>query len=298
VKRSLVLLLLAVLLLMLWGWFNIWRSPAAWTPARPCAADSTILSMSEYGNLAATHARPFVLVGDSLVVFGAEHTRDPDDPQIEAIRRRWKRLQPTVALVEGRLDFFIPYAMDPVQKLGESGYVASLAKSDEARLFTWELPESELVVGLLQRHPPVRVALLRVLSPWFSNVRFGQAADPEAVVSGSLHRAQAPGLTGVPSSVAQIDSIWRHDFPDDVDWRQTSDQFGLPGYLQSIADDANLLRNAHLLCIIRELRARHERIFVVCGSSHAVCLAQALQAEAAPVQDAASVVPQTHGSDL
>jgi hypothetical protein len=134
VKRRLLLAVLAILLLMAWGWFNIWRSPPYVLLSQPCSRDDTILTMQEYGEVVSTHARPYVLIGDSLVVFGAEHTRDPDDPQIDRIRRFWDRLQPTVALVEGRLDFFIPYAMDPVEKLGESGYVAWLAKADGARL--------------------------------------------------------------------------------------------------------------------------------------------------------------------
>jgi hypothetical protein len=58
--------------------------------------------------------------------------------------------------------------------------------------------------------------------------------------------------------------------------RKTSDEYGLPGYLSTMADRANMIRNQHLLCVIDELRARGERVFVVCGLSHAVCLDPAL----------------------
>jgi hypothetical protein len=69
--------------------------------------------------------------------------------------------------------------------------------------------------------------------------------------------------------------------------------YGLPGDLQRIADDANLLRNAHVLCIIRELRSQQERVFVICGSSHAVCLQSALADEVDTGFDATSPVLQT-----
>jgi len=76
----------------------------------------------------------------------------------------------------------------------------------------------------------------------------------------------------VISSVAGIDAIWRRDFPNEADWRDTSDQFGLPGYLSAIAACANRARDEHLAQVIVDLSAQGERVFAIAGSSHAVKL--------------------------
>ena len=46
-----------------------------------------------------------------LVVFGATHTKNSADPQLARIDETWNALDPTVALVEGRLGFLVPYAI-------------------------------------------------------------------------------------------------------------------------------------------------------------------------------------------
>ena len=43
-------------------------------------------------------------------------------------------------------------------------------------------------------------------------------------------------------------------------------------YLSEIADDSNHTRNQHLVCVIKQLLKQGERVFVICGSSHAVCI--------------------------
>ena len=63
-------------------------------------------------------------------------------------------------------------------------------------------------------------------------------------------------ITNVISSVAQIDAIWKRDFPDEADWRDTSDQFGLPGYLAEIAARLNQARRitSYNVCYTKLLR--------------------------------------------
>lgn len=275
-RRILLIALVLILSSMLWGWFNIWRSPAYFELGDPCGEDSAILTMAQYGELMNTHERPYLVERENLAVYGATHTKDPADPQIARIDEAWKALDPTVALVEGRLGFLVPYAMDPIELFGESGHVAQLAKRKGAEIYSWELPRDQLILAMLGDFPAEQVALQQILTPYFSNYRFGPPSDPDAFVAAYLHRAQYPGLDGVISSVQDVDRIWQHDFPDAPDWRETSDEHGLPGYLGTLADRANLIRNQHLLCVIKELRGRGERVFVVCGSSHAVCLDPAI----------------------
>jgi hypothetical protein len=69
-----------------------------------------------------------------------------------------------------------------------------------------------------------------------------------------------------------IDAMWARDFPNEKDWREISDEWGLPGYLADIASDANLARDEHLGEVIVHLVRQGERVFVITGSSHAVKL--------------------------
>jgi hypothetical protein len=275
-KKTLIIALFVILGAMTWGFIYIWRSPKYYTLTNECPRDDSILSMAEYGKLVDTHERPFTVAADNVIVFGSEHSRDPNAPFLDLVTTDWAKLKPTVALVEGRLGFFVPGLMNPVEQFGEGGMVADLARGDGAQIYTWDMPHSDLILELVKRFDPEKVAIHQILTPYFSNYRFGPPDHPEAFVSGYLERGWYPGLNGVVQSVADIDRIWQRDFPDQPDWRETSDQYGLPGYLAEISDAANLIRNEHLLCVINELTARGERVFVICGLSHAVCIEPAI----------------------
>ena len=71
-----------------------------------------------------------------------------------------------------------------------------------------------------------------------------------------------------------VDRAWRKHFPLGPDWRDVSDQFGLPGFLEGM--DLNRPRDLHLVACVKELMGRGERVFVICGSSHAVKIEPAI----------------------
>lgn len=237
--------------------------------------------MDVYGKLSETHQRPYVYEhrvpsGGALLMYGAEHTRDPENPQVEDIRTRWSAFKPTVALVEGRLGFWMRPFVNPVKTYGESGWVAFLARQNQVPVYSWEpLPDS-VNKALLNRYAPEQLALSRILNPYFSNLRYGKPASPEAYVEDVLDRAAEFGVQDKFKSSADVDRYWRLYFPQGPDWREVSDQWGLPGYLGEISDTRNWVRNSHLTCIVLELVRRGERVFVVAGSSHAVCVEPAV----------------------
>jgi len=247
-----------------------------------------LMSMSEYGELADGHARPYVVTletegGGSLVLFGAEHTRDPADPQLAGIDRLWSGQGPTVALVESRLGVLFPGFMDPVRTFGEPGHVARLARRDGVRLYTWEPDRDEILGRLLERFDGREVALLEILRPYFSAVRHGRPAEPGSFVEEyRAERVKWPGLEGSFESVAAIDEYWASMLPDGPDWRDVSDQWGLPAPLDAIAAAGNDLRDEHFGRVVVELVDRGERVFAVAGSSHAVRLEGPLRATLTP----------------
>jgi hypothetical protein len=280
-KSFIVLFVIAILLAIFSTLF--WRSPDYYTDYGTIELNSPILTDAEYSTLVDTHPRPYIVEintqnGGALLLYGSEHTQNPDDPQIADIQTHWNNFQPTVVLVESRLGFFIQGFQNPVEAYGEMGWVFSLARKDNNPVYTWEVPRKHEIRYVLEGYPKEQVALFYILRPYFSNFRFGKPDKPDAVAEGYIHeRSDYPGIENVISSVEQIDAIWKRDFPDEKNWRDTSDQFGLPGYLGEIASRSNEARDEHFARVITDLVQKGERVFAIAGSSHAVKLEPALR---------------------
>jgi hypothetical protein len=263
-----------------------WRSPPFYD-APVVALPVPIMTSEQYDSVSEIHPRPYVVTIEngrgSLVLFGAAHTRDAADPQLDSLRALWAAVRPTVALVEGRLGFLLPGFMDPVAAYGEMGAVAALARADGLPIYTWEPRREWEIARMLESFPAQRVALFYVLRPYFSQVRFGRPADPEGFVEEYRRkRTRYPGLEGTLPGIGTIDSVWARDFPRERDWRETSDEYGLPGYLADLSARSNGLRDDHLAAVIAALVNRGERVFAVAGSSHAVKLDAAARALLGP----------------
>jgi hypothetical protein len=259
-----------------------WRSPPFYD-APAVTLPVPILTMAQYDSLSEMHPRPYVVTIEAgrggLLLFGAQHTREPADPQLDTLRALWSAFRPTVGLVEGRLGFLLPGLMDPVAEFGEMGAAAALARADNIPLYSWEPRREWEIARMLDSFPPQRVALFYVLRPYFSQLRFGAPPDPERFVEEYRRkRTRYPGLEGTLPSVATIDSVWSRDFAGGPDWRRTSDEYGLPGYLSELSARSNALRDEHLAAVVAALTARGERVFGVTGSSHAVKLEAAARA--------------------
>lgn len=169
-----------------------------------------------------------------------------------------------------------PGLMDPVETFQEPGAVHDLARDAGIPTYTWEPPMETVVQALLESFAPEQIALFLVLRPYFSNLRHGRLDDPEGFVADTFDRARLPGLEGSLTDISDIDRIWQRDFAEYADWRDTSDQYGLPGYLSEIARASNTARDLHLARVILDLVSKRERVFAVAGSSHAVRLEPAL----------------------
>ena len=257
-------------------YFTAWRSPSYYMQEKVCNDSTGILTMVQYRTVRDTHARPYIIQTDKVLIYGSTHTKNPDDPQIKDIEEKWKAFKPTVLLVEGRLGFLVPGLMNPVKKYGENGKAYELAKKDDVKTFSWELEKEDLMKQLIEKFSAERVALKEILNPYFSNLRFGKPDNPEKYVSQSLNRAKYVGMENTFKTIEDVDRIWKRDFPT-IDWRNESDEDGLPGYLQQIADATQWLRNIKLVCMIKELTEKGEKVYVVAGSSHAVCIEKAIK---------------------
>lgn len=255
----------------------IWRSAKHYTLLSECSDTTNVFSMREYGQVVETHRRPYVYEIEKagkgkVLVFGAEHTKNPNDKQLAEIESKWNEFKPTVALVEGRLGFLMRPFMNPIKVYGESGWVANLARRDKVKLYSWEPAADSVNKSLIAHYTAEQLALSRILNPYFSNLRYGKPASPEKFVEDAIDRAAEFGVQEQFKTAGDVDKYWKQYFPTGPDWREVSDQWGLPGYLGSIADTRNWIRNRHLTCIIQDLMSKGERVFVIAGSSHAVCV--------------------------
>ena len=288
-RRSRCLRRALLVIVGLWAVAAAWLLGTAWyrvgrlAPAAVPAEVSRILSAAEYDTRISSHRRPYVFAlespsGGAVAVFGAEHTQRRDDPQLARIRALWQASKPSVALVESDLGMLFPAFMDPVETFGEVGYVHALARENGVPTYSWE-PRDEVLIAdaLAQGFSRQQVALRWILTPYFSTLRHGKPSKPEAFVLDTLEeRCSVKGLDRILASIEAIDAAWRREFADGPDWRDVSDEFGLPGVLGRI--DLNLPRDRHLVACIAELVRKGERVFVICGSSHAVKIEPALDA--------------------
>lgn len=270
------------LLLFLTG--LIWRSPGYYSVAKQREFQQPVMSMQEYGE-SGGHVRPYIyrLGSDrgEVYVLGIDHTKDPDDRQIDSIEKAWDNFKPDVLLVEGRLGFLLSGLQDPVETHGEGGKAVSLAKRDNVEFYTWEPQKQDEVKMMLQRFPAKRVAMFYSLRPYLSNFRHGKPEDPDAKLQSYIDsRTDYDGIRGEITSVAEIDSLWAADFPQEEDWRDSTDEYGWPGgYLADMAAYSNELRNMHMVNAILEMVEEGKKVFITMGSSHAYRIENTLRQE-------------------
>jgi len=277
IKKALKVFLwviLAVIILCGIIYLISWKSPKYYKVSDIHNTDS-IIPFKNYAQII-DHQRPFIISSpNKYTVFGSAHTRDPNHFEIALIEKEWQKLKPTIALIEGRLGFLIPGIMDPVKNLGEGGKVKALAEKNNVPIYNWDLPKEILAEQLLKKFNAEQVALSQILNPYFGQLRFGKPTSPEGFIEEYLKRAKYVQQENNIKTAADVDRIWKKYFPAGPDWRNVSDENGLPGYLEDMIAITNDLRNRQLVVVIKELSAKGERVFASCGSSHAACIATA-----------------------
>ena len=284
-KRPLSNFLLLMLLVSATGTTacqTVWLKAQRYDKYKNIDLSAPIMTTDQYDKIIKTHARPYVVSikagKGALLLYGASHTKDPKNKQISDIKNRFLDFKPTVVLVEGRLGFFYGDMEAAIKKFGENGLLYFLAKQENITAYTWETSIEIEVASVLKKHDKKRVALYYILRPYFSNLRHGKPADPDSKVEGTRgRRTQIKGLENTFESVKDIDQLWQQDFKGKPDWRDTSDEYDLPGYLKTIMADSNAARDEHFARVIIDLVRKGERVFAMAGSSHAVKLDKTLQ---------------------
>lgn len=211
--------------------------------------------------------------GGELLFFGALHSKDPSHPQIEKLRRVWKEFRPTVALVEGRMSFFVGTATQGVGVFGEGAMVYAMAEDDGIPLYTLE-PSLEVEIAALEEcGDRKQVAMFRVLSGYMSARRGGPVSDFK--ISRLLSKRAAP-LTDAFPTIEAFDAYVAEQLPGVPSWREMPERAMWPGkrdtLLQRMATRSNRVRDEHFVRTLVELTRRGERVLAIAGRSHVIIL--------------------------
>jgi len=244
------------------------------------AVNAPIMSYTEYNDL--QHPEPFILRIDNhaggLLYFGSRHTTNPDDAQIDSIRRLWMEFQPTVALAEARRSGRGSMA-GAIRSFGESAAPVFLARSADVPVYTFEPPLDLEISTMLRTWSRERLLTFYVLRSYTARAATRRADGQAAELI--RERGRWPGLVGTMESVKDMDSIWHREFPAGPDWRTLPWQSTWPNrddsWLNALSADLNRFRDQYMLALITTLVQKGERVFAVVGSSHVVMQEAALR---------------------
>lgn len=282
-RRIGYMLALIVVALAAIVWQFGWWAPDQYTPAPTVTISGEILDSAGHdARVSLLDDGPYVLHLESegasvgagaLLFFGSRHSKDPDHPQQAALRRVWEEFKPTVALVEGRMSFFVGTATQGIGVFGEGATVYALAEDAGIPLYTLEPPLEVEIAALQEIGDRTQVALFRVLSGYMSARRGGEVSDFK--IGRLLSRRAAP-LTDALPTIEAFDAFFAAQFPQYPGWRDLPEEAMWPGrtdtWLNLMATRANEVRDEHFLRAMLELTRRGERVLAIAGRSHTINL--------------------------
>lgn len=278
-KRAILIVFVFLALLVLIVFSVAWRSPSSFDALIHSDEAYPLMSWDDYAKIAYEVEPPVILDVGSLnsgaaLFLGMTHSSDPEHPQFETIRQEYRKFEPTIALIEGRMGFFIPGLMNPIESFGESGLLAALAKEEKIPVYSWELSKADEIEALRVTHSQEQVALFIILRPYTSQSSERRLEGGDAFAQKYIsERGQRAGLDSVIASIADMDRIWGRDFPEEDDWRELRFSTAMPSYLGELFEQANNVRDYHLLDTVHRLTEEGHRVIVTAGWSHVVRIA-------------------------
>jgi hypothetical protein len=221
-----------------------------------------------------------------LFYFGARHTFDPADWQVQAIEDYWHQYRPTLAFNEGGEPPVLPLRDETISRFGEAGLVRFLAKRDSVAICSLEPPREEEYALLLKEFSVEQIKVFYVLRgvAQFRRSRNDERVEDfvERVLTGL---SKEPSLEGVPRSLAEFEHSHARLFSEPADWRNVPDTWFDPVakpvvYLNRISRTLSEFRDRYMVnLLITELR-KGARVFAVVGGSHVIMQEPVLRAAA------------------
>lgn len=283
-KILLPLLAFAGLVLLLFYFGVMWKSPSFYKVEQRVVLKTPVMDMDAYGDIISTHRRPYIYTlpaknGAQVSIVGVDHRNDATHPQFDSIRKAWEQLNPDVALIEGRLGFLFTWFQDPIESYGESGLTSYLAKKEGKDLYTWEPSRDDEVAILREKFEPEEIAMFYALRPYFSHSSRGTVKNPEEKIQDLINsRTDYDHIRGALTSYQDLDAVWKKHYPN-IDWRTYSNKRGyMPkGLMHQLWNASNIARDEHLIQSVLDLMNNNKNVFVTVGVSHAPRIEETLK---------------------
>lgn len=243
-------------------------------------SEPEIMSYREYGKI--RHERPYVLEfkkdKGELVYFGAGHFYRYDDPQAAKLEKRFLEFKPTVVLNESGTPKAAETAKEAVEKYGEPGLLAFLARKYNVPIKSLDPPRMEEMKYILgtKRWTLEQVFLFYVLRRVPENNKKTNPKKPEELVEEALNAsAKMPGFDGLPKTIAEFDAVVKKNLPTVADWRAIDQKIFDPNpdlgmSTNDIADASVNYRGKFMVKTLAAEVEKGERVFAVVGASHVV----------------------------
>lgn len=227
--------------------------------------------------------------GSSIFIFGAEHSRDPGQPQFPEIAAAFAQSRPSAVFFEGPDRGLASNGEEAIRTQGESGYVRYLASQAGLSAVTLEPSPVELLASLRDRFDADSIFLFFVLR------EAARLRDREGLAGAALDEAVTKLLTravpvaskaGLKTSIGDIATLAiasKAHWPD-RDWRSLPMDWFSPGegpsearFLPAINTAVSEERDRHMVQLFTAAAKSGARIFVVVGRNHVPMIAPALE---------------------
>jgi hypothetical protein len=266
----------------------VWLTPllATTTLVGGQSPEQSILTYKQYASI--QHKSPYVLEfktgTGALLLYGAEHTGNPKDPQIADMKQRWATFHPTVAYNEGGNPPTLDDAGDAVQHYAEPGFLRFLAGRDQIPVATFEPPFDDEVAYAVKTYSPQQVKVFYALRQ-VTEARVATGSTPldERIKDWLSDYLPDHGLKNSPNTLDELTAVCKSLFPDLADWHKVSEDWFDPTqsghYTNDLANDTGVFRDKLIFHVLVQRVRRGDRVFAVIGSSHVVVQEPALLRE-------------------
>jgi hypothetical protein len=227
--------------------------------------------------------------GARLVYLGAEHSRDPGDPQFQAFERAWDDLEPTLAFYEGTGTSIAASRNEAIRTGGEPGLVRFLAKRDGVAMTTLEPERQDEIAFLLETFSPEQIKLFYVLRV-VAELREREKVSPDDLqkeVQGILDQfSRYRGLESILRNVSELEAAYRRNWKTPKNWWEAPAGWFDPLvpstatggiFTNEINRASSHYRDVHMFEVLAAAARKGERVFAVVGRDHVPMQAAALK---------------------
>ena len=211
-----------------------------------------------------------------LVVYGCRHSFDPGDSLFFDIEKRFKDLEPDLALNEGGEWRIFDSQEETIRKSGEQGFLRYVSKKYAVPVMSLEPPPEKEYEYIFKKYSKKDV-LLMYFCRQISQLQRAQGIKSfEEYMSGFLKYLKESGMpvSDEETELENLIKIYEEFFNEEFNWEGFEPKNVWPNYnrtlLNEISREVSLFRDKYIVNFIKEQLSKNDRIFVLIGVSHVI----------------------------